>query len=174
MNVFILAGEPSGDEYGAELMKHMQSKNPAINFYGGNFTLEENRSGSVLMISGLNIQDTGQSKNTIRMPKYASVGTNYNFLFNNTYGDLTLNFSPDRLQGTIYNISGNPQHISNDVLRTSEVADTLSITQDASGKYTEFECLKVIYDNKEESKNEWFIRGQTDNLQRIIFTRLNG
>ena len=34
MNVFVLAGEPSGDEYGAELMKHMKSENPNIHFYG--------------------------------------------------------------------------------------------------------------------------------------------
>ena len=34
MNVFVLAGEPSGDEYGAELMKHMKSENPNIHFHG--------------------------------------------------------------------------------------------------------------------------------------------
>jgi len=34
MNIFILAGEPSGDEYGAELMKQMQCKNPEIKFHG--------------------------------------------------------------------------------------------------------------------------------------------
>ena len=34
MNIFILAGEPSGDEYGAELIKQMQSQNPEIQFHG--------------------------------------------------------------------------------------------------------------------------------------------
>ena len=34
MNIFILAGEPSGDEYGAQLMKYMKSANPHISFHG--------------------------------------------------------------------------------------------------------------------------------------------
>ena len=34
MNIFILAGEPSGDEYGAELMKQMQGQNSEIQFHG--------------------------------------------------------------------------------------------------------------------------------------------
>ena len=34
MKIFILAGEPSGDEYGAELMKQMLHKNPEIQFSG--------------------------------------------------------------------------------------------------------------------------------------------
>ena len=34
MNIFVLAGEPSGDEYGAELMKQMQCQNPGIKFHG--------------------------------------------------------------------------------------------------------------------------------------------
>ena len=34
MNIFILAGEPSGDEYGAALMRCMQFQNPEISFHG--------------------------------------------------------------------------------------------------------------------------------------------
>ena len=34
MKIFILAGEPSGDEYGAELMKHLQSKHANLRFDG--------------------------------------------------------------------------------------------------------------------------------------------
>ena len=34
MNIFIIAGDPSGDEYGAELMKNMLVMNPKINFNG--------------------------------------------------------------------------------------------------------------------------------------------
>ena len=34
MKIFILAGEPSGDEYGAELMKHLNSQKSEIQFYG--------------------------------------------------------------------------------------------------------------------------------------------
>ena len=34
MNIFILAGEPSGDEYGAQLMKYMKFENPNIDFHG--------------------------------------------------------------------------------------------------------------------------------------------
>ena len=32
MKIFILAGEPSGDEYGAELMKHILAENPNAQF----------------------------------------------------------------------------------------------------------------------------------------------
>ena len=34
MNIFIIAGDPSGDEYGAELMKNMLIINPNIQFNG--------------------------------------------------------------------------------------------------------------------------------------------
>tara|TARA_B100000029_G_scaffold507159_1_gene591248 strand:- start:647 stop:1774 length:1128 start_codon:yes stop_codon:yes gene_type:complete len=34
INIFVLAGDPSGDEYGAELMKQMKTENVNINFYG--------------------------------------------------------------------------------------------------------------------------------------------
>ena len=34
MKIFILAGEPSGDEYGAELMKHILAENPNTQFSG--------------------------------------------------------------------------------------------------------------------------------------------
>ena len=34
MKIFILAGEPSGDEYGAELMKHILAENPNTKFSG--------------------------------------------------------------------------------------------------------------------------------------------
>ena len=34
MNVFIIAGEPSGDEYGAQLIKNMRSQKQNINFIG--------------------------------------------------------------------------------------------------------------------------------------------
>ena len=34
MNIFILAGEPSGDEYGAKIIKNMLSINPEVNFFG--------------------------------------------------------------------------------------------------------------------------------------------
>jgi lipid-A-disaccharide synthase len=41
MNIFILAGEPSGDEYGAKLMQELISINPNTNFSGIGGTLME-------------------------------------------------------------------------------------------------------------------------------------
>jgi len=46
MNIFILAGEPSGDEYGAKLMKELTIKNPKITFHG--------IGGSLMSAQGLN------------------------------------------------------------------------------------------------------------------------
>ena len=34
MNIFILAGEPSGDEYGAKLMQNLVAQEANINFIG--------------------------------------------------------------------------------------------------------------------------------------------
>ena len=34
MNIFILAGEPSGDEYGAQLMKNIAKEIQNVNFIG--------------------------------------------------------------------------------------------------------------------------------------------
>ena len=34
MNIFIVAGEPSGDEYGAKLIENICTINPKVNFYG--------------------------------------------------------------------------------------------------------------------------------------------
>ena len=34
MKIFILAGEPSGDEYGAHLMQNIAEKKQTINFFG--------------------------------------------------------------------------------------------------------------------------------------------
>ena len=46
MNIFILAGEPSGDEYGAKLMKELTTNNPKNTFYG--------IGGSLMSEQGLN------------------------------------------------------------------------------------------------------------------------
>ena len=46
MNIFILAGEPSGDEYGAKLMEQLKKNNPKITFNG--------IGGSLMSAQGLN------------------------------------------------------------------------------------------------------------------------
>ena len=146
-----------------EVTRGLYSKKGIININGGDFNLDENRSGSILMVSGL------ATNCTVTMPNYASVGTNYDFLFNSTHGNLTLNFNNDTIRGTIYNISGGPFKAYHDVKRQSALGTKILFTNDASGKYTELECLKVTYDSVTPTKNEWFIRGTTDNLRRVHF-----
>ena len=147
-----------------EVTQGLYSKKGVINVNAGDFTLEENRSGSVLMVSG--------TPGTITMPTFASVGTNYTFLFNDTHTPLRLDFGTEKLQGTIYNVSGGLSGTfgqSETVIRSTAIGTKLDVLGDSSGKYTELECLKVAYDKTTDTTNEWFIRGQTDNLKRIKF-----
>ena len=56
MKIFILAGEPSGDEYGAKLMQNIVSKEPSVDFMGvGGSLMQEQGLNSIVPLEKMSV-----------------------------------------------------------------------------------------------------------------------